>query len=761
MTTTTTSPFSLRLGWWFGMSILCGFLLPSTYSYRIGLLVKTFNNEFFQLAEQGCKDYVATFLTHKNSTCIYQGPLPTVENPNPDPDGTVQANMLLEMIPNVDALAISVKNAEAITPAIQVAIDAGIPVVTFDSDAPDSSRIAYVGTDNRFLGTTLAKVAKQISPEGGYFATLASDDSPNMNERIKGFQDEMFAENTGDDDDDDKDDANIVWTELSDSPGIFNRDVDVAIDMMEEYAQKDATVIVSVNGGPMWSDFYADFYNRNRRKNITLVFGDDFPLQIDYLSRGYVLGLVGQMPYEMGYRSTAALHNLLQGMEIPATIGTNLISHLQVPLVLPDLEVDHSLIGNLHYVGYVLFGIVGLMVLGCVGWTYRNRNLGVVKAAQPIFLLWVAFGVFTMGGALIPLSLDDKGDPDSLSDTQASLVCMSVPWLTWCGFTITFSALFSKTRRITKLIDSARECQRVQISAMDVAGPFIFLISLNVILLSLWTVLDPLVYVREANPGTDGWNRILSTYGACRSDHVARFLVPLGVVNFSVLLLANWQAYVSRRIKSEFAESKYIAFCMVSLLQALVTGFPVIYVVRDSPQAYYLVMAFMIFVICMAVLLLVFVPKMVLADDFGRRSDQSQRRLMVDAIRRSSTLAGTAGSRFQGGSSKSGPSLVSSGASLGIGDSEPSLQPYTSEQRAVSITPASSAKFGTEGDDNENSEVQNMATNTTTTTLSQHEEESPAEKGVQTVVSSQALWPSYCPREEAPSSSQLESSSGQ
>jgi ribose transport system substrate-binding protein len=38
----------------------------------------------------------------------------------------------------------------AIEPAIEKAVQAGIPVITFDSDAPNSKRIVYIGTDNYF-----------------------------------------------------------------------------------------------------------------------------------------------------------------------------------------------------------------------------------------------------------------------------------------------------------------------------------------------------------------------------------------------------------------------------------------------------------------------------------------------------------------------------------------------------------------------------------------------------------------------------------
>ena len=170
---------------------------------------------------------------------------------------------------------------------------------------------------------------------------------------------------------------------------------------------------------------------------------------------------------------------------------------------------------------------------------------------------------------------------------------------------------------------------------MDVLAPFSLLLVLNVIVLILWSILDPLIYVRIDNPGTDGWNRILSTYGACRCNHPLAYAVPLAVINFGVLLLANWEAYKSRKIRLEFAESKYIAICMVSLLEAFVICIPILMVVRDSPKAFYLTVVFMVFVICMGVLLLIFVPKIFMAAKYSQCTEEAQRRMILEGIRES------------------------------------------------------------------------------------------------------------------------------
>src|SRR5512137_2501969 len=58
-------------------------------------------------------------------------------------DAVEQAQIIESLIEKkVDGIAVSVNDADALTESINKAMDAGIPVVTFDSDAPKSKRIA-------------------------------------------------------------------------------------------------------------------------------------------------------------------------------------------------------------------------------------------------------------------------------------------------------------------------------------------------------------------------------------------------------------------------------------------------------------------------------------------------------------------------------------------------------------------------------------------------------------------------------------------
>lgn len=49
---------------------------------------------------------------------------------------------------------------------------------------------------------------------------------------------------------------------------------------------------------------------------------------------------------------------------------------------------------------------------------------------------------------------------------------------------------------------------------------------------------------------------------------------------------------------------------MASLLQAMISGMPVLFFVKDIPQAFYMVFILFLFIISMVLLLVIFVPKM-------------------------------------------------------------------------------------------------------------------------------------------------------
>jgi ABC-type sugar transport system, periplasmic component len=109
-------------------------------------------------------------------------------------DGKKQKELIENLIHyKVDGILISCNDAEMLKEPINEAIKAGIKVATFDSDAPKSERIFYIGTDNKkagkICGETMMKLYEQAHKKPNNIIVLSGGMSAdNMLERISGFR---------------------------------------------------------------------------------------------------------------------------------------------------------------------------------------------------------------------------------------------------------------------------------------------------------------------------------------------------------------------------------------------------------------------------------------------------------------------------------------------------------------------------------------------------------------------------------------------
>jgi len=70
-----------------------------------------------------------------------------------------QIRMMETMIKmKVDGIAIDAVDSEALVPVINKAVNAGIPVICFESDSPNSERLSFIGTDNYEAGALMGEV---------------------------------------------------------------------------------------------------------------------------------------------------------------------------------------------------------------------------------------------------------------------------------------------------------------------------------------------------------------------------------------------------------------------------------------------------------------------------------------------------------------------------------------------------------------------------------------------------------------------------
>lgn len=252
------------------------------------------------------------------------------------------------------------------------------------------------------------------------------------------------------------------------------------------------------------------------------------------------------------------------------------------PSDLPETDVERNYIPTgLRVLGLVLCGVIVILSVGFAAWTKKKEKIRVVKSAQPIFLYIIVMGALLMGFSIIPMSLDQG----IVSTEGASAACISIPWLLACGFAMTFSALFTKTHRILTIMRNAAAFKRVKVTALDVAKPMIALLMTNVIILAVWTGIDPLTSETVVLQ-TNRFDQPTVTKNVCTSDHQSIFLAVLGVINLGALFIAFVEAYLARNISVELSESAYIMKAISMILLVSFIGIPVIIITQENVSVY-------------------------------------------------------------------------------------------------------------------------------------------------------------------------------
>ena len=140
---------------------------------RIALVVKALGIGFFEAAARGAEDAAAEL---GNVEIIYTGPTDTTA------EGQIQViNSLIAQ--NVDAIAVSANDTDALVPALRRAMDRGITVISWDSGvAPEGRQLHLNPSSNELIGGMIIRLAADHMPDGGQVAILsASATATNQN----------------------------------------------------------------------------------------------------------------------------------------------------------------------------------------------------------------------------------------------------------------------------------------------------------------------------------------------------------------------------------------------------------------------------------------------------------------------------------------------------------------------------------------------------------------------------------------------------
>ncbi|WP_195818586.1 rhamnose ABC transporter substrate-binding protein [Roseobacter sp. MH60115] len=140
---------------------------------RIALVVKALGIGFFEAAAEGAQEAADEL---GGVEVIYTGPTDTTA------EGQIEViNALIAQ--NVDAIAVSANDTDALVPALKRAMQRGITVISWDSGVAEEGRQMHLNpSSNALIGNMIIKLAADHLPEGGDVAVLsATTTSTNQN----------------------------------------------------------------------------------------------------------------------------------------------------------------------------------------------------------------------------------------------------------------------------------------------------------------------------------------------------------------------------------------------------------------------------------------------------------------------------------------------------------------------------------------------------------------------------------------------------
>lgn len=186
---------------------------------------------------------------------------------------------------------------DAFVPVIDKAVEAGIPLVTIDTDAPQSKRLAFVGTDNYQAGVQIGTYLKAYKQDSAHIGIISGNpEGQHMKLRIEGFKEAIK----------DRKDFTIVALEGSQISKL--EAVKKAYGMLKEHPEINVMFGVSALDGPGIAQAVNKYFPA---RSIDIIAFDDLPETVELIKQGVIQATVQQKSYLMGFKSVEIMRKIL------------------------------------------------------------------------------------------------------------------------------------------------------------------------------------------------------------------------------------------------------------------------------------------------------------------------------------------------------------------------------------------------------------------------------------------------------------------
>ncbi len=171
-------------------------------------------------------------------------------------------------------------------------------VVTQDSDAPNSNRVCYIGTDNVAAGRQAGGLIKEALPQGGKIMLfVGSLDAANAQQRYQGIKEALQG-------------SNIQILDIRTDNTDRVRAKSNAADTLVKYSDVAALVGLWSYNGPAIVNAVRD---AGKVGKVKIVAFDEEDETLNGIRDGSIYATVVQQPFEFGYQSMKLIVNMLNG----------------------------------------------------------------------------------------------------------------------------------------------------------------------------------------------------------------------------------------------------------------------------------------------------------------------------------------------------------------------------------------------------------------------------------------------------------------
>jgi ribose transport system substrate-binding protein len=238
--------------------------------------------------------------------------------------GPIQASVdeqlkLIEMAvaSKIDGILTQGLIGEEFEAIVNKAKEMDVPVITIDSDAPHSARIAYVGTDNYAAGYMAGKAL--IKDTGGHAnvgVITGSFTASNQKERVLGFMEAVKQE----------DGIRIVDIKESNIDRI--QSAAAAYSILGEHGELDTFLGTSALDGLGIAQMLKEARSSldpvlGAERNIRIIGFDDLPETMELIEKGNISATVIQKPYQIGMMGVELMLEHINDHQIVTVYNTD------------------------------------------------------------------------------------------------------------------------------------------------------------------------------------------------------------------------------------------------------------------------------------------------------------------------------------------------------------------------------------------------------------------------------------------------------